>query len=165
MVKQKASLDASFWINTCAANIITFVPQYFDILAPSIVTQEIRYPLDRLGISSYSGTLFAEWVQTGKITIQDPDLPVEWFQAGENAAIALALQYNYFLLMDDANPYHRAKIAGLKVIGTAEFIVLLFDHNLLSYDSAVDAMRQTHASKKQKREGLFVLESLARRKG
>lgn len=83
---------------------------------------------------------------------------------GENAAIALALEYDYFLLIDDANPYHRAKAAGLKVVGSNEFAVLLYDHGRITYKAASAAIRQTHASKKQKRLALVALETLNRYK-
>lgn len=165
MVKQNASLDASFWINCCAAGIIQFVSNYFQLFAPIIVATEIRYPLSVLGIQAASSVLFNTWVNSGQAILQDPQKPVNWFQQGENAAIALAVEQNYFLLMDDANPYHRAKSVGLKVIGTAEFIVLLFDHGHINYTAATDAVKQTQASKRQKRDALVALESLMRHKG
>ena len=165
MVKQNASLDASFWINACAGNIIEFTLHYFYLFAPSIVAEEIRYPLHVLGMQATSSLLFNQWVGSGKIMLQEPNAPVDWFQQGENAAIALAVEQNYFLLMDDANPYHRAKSMGLNIIGTAEFTILLFDQGHLTYAAAVDAIKQARASKPQKRKGLTVLESLARRKG
>jgi len=163
-VKQNASLDASFWINICAAGLAQFVSEYFTLFANSIVAQEIRYPLDMLGITSQAAVLFNAWIQFGKINLQDPARSIKWFQEGENAAIALAIEYDYFLLIDDANPYHRAKAAGLKVVGSNEFTILLYDHGRITYEAASTAIRQTHASKKQKRLALVTLETLKRYK-
>ena len=160
--KQNASLDASFWINVCVIDLVQFVGDYFVLFVNSIVAQEIRYPLDVLGIDSRTAVLFNDWVQAGKITLQDPKQPVDWFQEGENAAIALAIENDYFLLMDDANPYHRAKAAGLKIVGSNEFTILLYDHGRIAYETAVSAIQQTHASKKQKRLALVTLETLKR---
>lgn len=164
-MKQNASLDASFWINACAANIVEFAPSYFQLYASTTVAEEIRYPLTVLGIESLSAILFNQWVETGVITLQDAQINIDWFQRGENAALALAIQYGYWLLMDDANPYHRARSAGLKVVGTSELVVLLFDHNYLAHDVAVAAIKQTNASQRLKRDSLVMLEFLARRKG
>jgi predicted nucleic acid-binding protein len=164
VVKQNASLDASFWINVCIAQIVEYLPDYFTIYAPPSVTAEIRYPLDVLGIPAYSVVLFNRWVNEKTILIQEPLTTEEWYQPGENDAIALAKEIHGFLLIDDANPYHRAKTLGLQVVGTAEMIILLFDKGKLSYELAVDAIQRTHASKKQKREALIFLETLARRK-
>jgi predicted nucleic acid-binding protein len=165
MIKQNASLDASFWINACASGTIEFVPNYFQLFAVPLIAEEIRYPLTTLNIQSASALLFNAWVSAARITLQDPQTSLHWFHQGENAAIALAIEQDYFLLMDDANPYHRAKSMGLKIVGTAEFIVLLFDHNLITYPRAVEAVQQTNISKGQKRAALIAVEMLMRRKG
>jgi len=158
-------MDASFWINLCVSQAIQFLPPYFQLYVPEVVVQEIRYPLEILGIQSMTVSLFDQWRTNSWITLRNPSANVNWFQPGENAAIALALQQNYYLLMDDANPYHRAKRAGIKVVGSSEFIVLLLDHGKLSFEEAVEALKQNHASKKQKQEAIVVLEILRRRKG
>ncbi len=163
-MKQYASLDASFWINVCNANIAAYLKNYFQLYAASVVAKEIRYPLDILGIPSSTAVLFNQWVEQGVITIQDPQTPVDWFQSGENAAIGLAMENRCFLLIDDANPYHKAKAAGIKVVGSSEFIIFLFDQAQISFDQAIEAFNQSHASKKQKRDALFALELLKRYK-
>jgi predicted nucleic acid-binding protein len=165
MLKQNASCDASFWINTCASEIEEHLTEYFHLFATTVVADEIRYPLQVLGIQAQSSLRFNQWVQSGQVILQDPKSPVEWFQPGENAAIGLALEQGYLLLMDDANPYHRARAAGLKVIGTAEFVVLLFDHKRINYDTASLAIKRMRTSREQKRDAFVLLEHLARRKG
>lgn len=131
---------------------------------PPSVAAEIRYPLDVLGIHTYSASLFNRWVHEKLIHIQEPLTTEDWYQQGENDAIALAKELNGFLLIDDANLYHRAKSLGLQVVGSAELTILLYDHDRLSYDLAIEAIQQTHASKKQKRVGHMFLEALSRRK-
>ena len=164
MEKQNASLDASFWINAYNGEIVHLVPDYFRLFACGVVAEEIRYPLDVLGLSAAGPLLFNEWCRAGIITLQDPQTPVDWFQRGENAAIALAIEQGYFLLIDDANPYHMARSKGLKVVGTMDFAVLLYDHGRLSYDAALAAIQGARASKKQKRDAIVALETLIRRK-
>jgi predicted nucleic acid-binding protein len=101
---------------------------------------------------------------SGKIRLQNPKEPVSWFQSGENAAIALAIEQDYFLLIDDANPYHLAKKAGLKVVGTSDFSVFLYDQGRITYDAATEALRQMQISKKQRRVAMMTLAELKRLK-
>ena len=165
IVKHNASLDASFWINIVLAGLVDFINEYFYLFVNTIVAQEIRYPLVALGIASQTVVLFNDWVQSDKINLQDPTQQlVDWFQEGENAAIALAMEHDYYWWIDDAIPYHRAKAAGLKMVGSSEFAILLYDHGHITHETAVSATQQTHASKKQKRLALVTLETLKRHK-
>jgi hypothetical protein len=163
-MKQNASLDASFWINACEGNLVEFLPDYFFLFASSIVAREIRYPLDVLEIEAKTPLLFNQWCNSGQVDLQDPVSPVDWFQQGENAAIALAIEQGYFLLIDDTNPYHRAKSVGLKVIGTNDFAVFLVDQGRLSPKAATAAIKKMRTGKKQKQNALLAVESLSRRK-
>jgi len=166
MTKQNASLDASFWINAYDAGLARFLPDYFQLFVCSPVDKEIRYPLEVLGVKEAAGpSLFVEWCQSGIIILQEPQQPVDWYQAGENTAIALALEREYFLLIDDANPYHLAKSKGLKVIGTTDLAVFLYDQGRLTYTEATAAIEALRSSKKQKRDAMIALEILAREKG
>lgn len=163
-MKQNASFDASFWINVCAANIEAHITDYFHLFVVDEVAVEVRYPLDVLHMQSRTAILFNAWLAQGKITPQNPKEPVSWFQSGENAAIALAIEKGYFLLIDDANPYHRAKSAGVAVVGSSDFTVFLYDHGRISYEVATEALRQMQISKKLKRVALMTLAELKRLK-
>jgi hypothetical protein len=166
MVKQNASLDASFWINAYDADLIRFLPDYFRLFVCRSVAGEIRYPLDMLGIKEAAcPSLFVEWCKSGIITLEDPRKPVNWYLAGENAAIALAIERGYFLLIDDANPYHFAKAQSLKVVGTADLAVFLYDQGHLTFAETTVAINALRSSKKQKRDAMTALGILAREKG
>ncbi|MFQ5420350.1 MAG: hypothetical protein ACE5EY_08300 [Anaerolineae bacterium] len=52
----------------------------------------------------------------------------------------------------------------LNIVGSGEFAILLYDHGYITYETAVSALQQTHASKKQKRLALVTLETLKRHK-
>ncbi len=71
-MKQNASVDASFWINSCSANIIEFLPDYFQLYATSVIAKEVRYLLDELQIKAHSTTVFNRFVDVGFIILQDP---------------------------------------------------------------------------------------------
>lgn len=163
-MKQNASFDTSFWINVCVGNTVAYVNEYFNLFTTNEVAEEIRYPLDILGIKSQSTLLFNKWLNQDKITLQNPNNPVSWFQSGENAAIALAIEQRYFILIDDANPYHRAKNAGLSVIGSSDFTVFLYDQDHITFEGAMGALQQMQISKKLRRTASVTLESLKRLK-
>lgn len=165
MLKQNASIDASFWINCCAGGIVESVPLYFHLYVTAPVVDEIRYPATVLGMMPYSVTLFNEWITSRKIVVQNPASSIDWFQAGENAAIGLAAESGYWLLIDDANAFHRAKHFGLNVVGTADFTILLYDQATITLQQAQDALNGIRISRRQRRQALTLLESLARRKG
>lgn len=159
-MKQNASFDASFWINVCNANIFIHLLDYFYLFTPDEVAAEIRYPLAVLNMPSRTATLFNDWLAEAKITLQNPNEPVAWFQSGENAAIALAVEQGYFLLIDDTNPYHRAKSAGLSVIGSSDFLVFLYDQGHVTYDAVTGALQQIQISKKQRRLAMMAAAEL-----
>lgn len=165
MEKQNASLDASFWINAFDGGVVQFLPEYFNLFVCRVAAEEIRYPLDVLGIPAAAPSLFDQWCKSGTVALQDPQARVNWFQRGENAAIALAIEHGYFLLIDDASPYHFAKSQGLKVVGTMDLAVFLYDQGRLSYSAAVSTIKALRASEKLKREAMIALEIVARAKG
>jgi hypothetical protein len=40
-LKQSGSLDSSFWINACAADITEFLPDYYELFACQAVADEL----------------------------------------------------------------------------------------------------------------------------
>lgn len=165
MVKQNALMDASFWINCCAGGIVQFVPAYFQLLVSTPVVNEIRYPFVFLGMKTYSVDTFEQWIGDGRIVLRDPALPIEWFQTGENAAIGLAVESDSWLLIDDANPYHRAKAFSASAsLERRAFTILLFDQGKITADIAFNALRAMRISRGQRRQALSLLETLIRRK-
>jgi predicted nucleic acid-binding protein len=165
MEKQPASLDASFWIGAHKVDLVSFLPEYFNLFVCQAVADEIRYPLEVLGIPAASSTLFDEWCQTRRITLQEPKAPVHWFQRGENYAAALALEHGYWLLIDDNAAYHFAKSRGIEVVGTMDFTVFLYEQGRLSYQTAMSTLRSLDAAVSLARKAMITLETLARMKG
>ena len=99
------------------------------------------------------------------VLVQDPVTPVNWFQQGENQAIALASERGYWLLIDDSNPYHLAKSRGIRVFGTPDFVIVLYDQGRLSYENAQIALQAMQVSKHLRREAMGLLANLAHLKG
>jgi len=161
----KASLDASFWINAHQVGLTSFLPQYFQLFVCSEVEREILHPLTTKGLPVAAALQFQEWCEAKIITRQEPARPVDWYHVGENAAIALAIDGNYVLLIDDQNPYHYARSKGLKVVNSADFVVLLYHLGKLSYPIAESTISRLGLGKHLSRTALAALGMLARRKG
>jgi len=164
-LKQSASLDSSFWINACVAGIVEFLLDYYDLFACQAVAEEVLYPLRVLGMPIEAAELFQAWLDAGRIALQEPTAPLEWFQTGENLAAALARERGYRLLIDDENPYHFARAHNLRVLGTPDFVVALYHHERLSYDQARSILTQSGAARHLKRAALFILATLAQERG
>lgn len=161
----KASLDASFWINSHQVGLTSFLPEYFQLFVCAEVEREILYPLTTQGLPVPAALQFQEWC-AGKIIIrQSPAKPVDWYHVGENAAIALAIDNQYVLLLDDQNPYHFARAHNLKVVSSADFVVLLYVANRLSHVVAEATISRLGLGKHLARTALTVLAALAQRRG
>ena len=165
MTMVKASLDASFWINAYQCGLTLFLPEYFQIFVCSEVEREILYPLTTKGPPVAPALWFQEWCNTGIITRQELLQPVNWFPVGKNTAIALAIENNYLLLIDDQNAYHFARSRGIKVTNSVDFVLLLYNANKLSYPTAVSTISRLGLGKDLARTALAGLAVLARRKG
>lgn len=78
---------------------------------------------------------------------------------------ALAIDGNYVLLIDDQNPYHFARSRGLRVVNSADFVVLLYRVGKLNYTAAESTIGRLGLGRHLARTALAALGTLARRKG
>jgi hypothetical protein len=161
----KASLDASFWINAHQAGLTCFLPEFFQLLVCADVEREVLYPLTTQGLPVPAALQLQEWCAGEIIIRQSPANPVDWYHVGENAAIALAMENRCVLLLDDQNPYHFARAHNLKVVSTADFVVLLYVTGRLSHGVAEATIGRLGLGKRLARTALTVLAVLAERRG
>lgn len=164
-MKQNASLDASFWFNACEARVIGFLLNYYNLFVCRAVADEILYVKQVLGLPSTACELFSDWQKQGIVTLAEPQRPVDWFDSGENQAIALAMERGYRLLIDDGAPYNYAKSKEITVHGTAEFIVFLYRRDLLTYKDALTRIAGLEINKRLQRVAMRALALLAQAKG
>jgi predicted nucleic acid-binding protein len=99
------------------------------------------------------------------VIVQDSEQPVDWFQPGENAAIGLALERGYRLLIDDRAPYHRAKARSLRAISMADFILLVYAQGQLGYHEAQAKLSTLKISEHIRRVVMHSLGRLATKRG
>lgn len=162
---REAVLDSSFWINAFRANLTIFVANDFMLFAPSAVVDEVERIISSTESLSDSGAAFKEWREKGQIQVKEPRASVGWFHPGENAAIALAIEQHYQLLLDDNPPYHRAKEHGLQVVSTADYIAALYTEGRLTYIEAIERLKSTEINKDVIRKTLNLIALIAQVKG
>jgi predicted nucleic acid-binding protein len=165
MNRRSAVLDASFWINACQVGLVRFLPDYFCLFVCSAVETEILHPLVTKGLPVPAAVQFRTWREDGKITLQDPARPVDWLHIGENAAIALALEQGYVLLVDDQHAYHRARAHEVVAINSADFGVMLYAADRLDYAQAKSILSSLEVGKHLYRTAMAALGILARQRG
>ena len=159
-----AVLDASFWINAVRSGIAPYLTGYFSLVVTPGVAAELTALLGRPEPPE-SAILFGDWQQRGLIQPAAPERPLERFDAGENEAIALALEQGWVLLIDNSAPrdWSRGPL-GLRVVDSPAFAVFLHDHGRLDYIEVTAVLARSQAARRVIREALILLAELARRK-
>ena len=161
MERADAVCDASFWINAERSGILPHLPDFFRLWIPPLVFNEIAAPSGPHG----AGSPIAAWSERGVVQYATPQTTFGRFDAGENQAIALAIERGWALLIDDAQPRHFSRgVLHLTVVDSPAFTVLLYDRGRLSYVQALDALTRSTAGRRLRREALLALAMLKRTK-
>jgi predicted nucleic acid-binding protein len=136
-----ATLDTSFWINAFRSGLLIWLLELFHLAVTDAVVEEIRYPVRRLGVPAPDTAVLEEWLARGTLRRENPSRALPLFGPGEAAAIALAEEQGYILLMDDGRPYQYAKARGLRVVGTPDLVVVLYDRQQFTLQEARTMLR------------------------
>lgn len=141
MEKQPAVIDTSFWVLGHRTDVLAYTLRFFTLFIPDAVRQEIlesdpRYPKRVYGYQE----LFSVFETQGLLTAYNPSHVLSHFHAGEAAAIALSEEKSWWLLINEQRPLTYARRQRLKAVTLPEFIVYLYEYQLLSYRSASDKL-------------------------
>jgi predicted nucleic acid-binding protein len=140
--------------------------ELFHLAVTDAVVEEIRYPTRQLGMPAPDTAMLEEWLARGKLRRENPSRVLPLFRPGEAAAIALAEEQGYFLLMDDGRPYQYAKVRGLRVVGTPDLVVVLYDRQDVTLPEARTTLRSLWGVSNRIREAAgALLEGIARARG
>jgi predicted nucleic acid-binding protein len=140
--------------------------ELFRLAVTDAVVEEIRYPVRHLGVPASDTLVLEEWLASGKLRCENPSQALPLFGPGEAAAIALAEEQGYFLLMDDGRPYRYARARGLRVVGTPDLVVVLYDRQHITLQEARTMLHALLGVSPQTREAaVALLEGIARARG
>lgn len=136
MKKQNAIMETSFWILGHRTDILSYLFRFFTVHVPEVVRQEIlasdpRYPQRVYG---YQET-FTLLKNQDMLAPANPTQPVSQFHAGEAAAIGLAIEKNWWLLINEQRALLFARQQGIKSVTIPEFVIYLYERQILSYRS------------------------------
>jgi predicted nucleic acid-binding protein len=137
MEKPWAVLDTSFWVIGHRVDVLPYLFRFFTLCVPDAVRDEVlapdpRYPLRVYGYQEFFRLLEAQ----GALLMRNPRQRVPQFHAGEAAALALAQDEGWWFLVNEHRALRLARQQGIKAVTVPEFIVYLYEVQLLSLRSA-----------------------------
>ena len=141
MEKQSAVMETSFWVLGHRVDILPYLFRFFTVSVPKAVRGEVlapdpRYPQRVYGYQEMFGLLEDQ----GLLPIRNPTRRVPQFHAGEAAALALALEEGWWLLINEQRALTFARQRDIKALTVPEFIIYLYEAGILSYRSTVDKL-------------------------
>ena len=129
-------LDTSFWVIGHRVDVLSYLFRFFTVCVPDAVRHEVlspdpRYPLRVYGYQEFLRLLEAQ----GALRIRNPTQRVPQFHVGEAAALALARDEGWWLLINEQRALTFARQQGIKAVTVPEFVVYLYEVRLLSLRS------------------------------
>jgi predicted nucleic acid-binding protein len=124
---------------------IDILPKLFErVIVPEIVRDELAHPKAPTVVRNWIASP-PDWVEIRKAEVDSHDPALESLDAGEEAAITLAIEVHAdLLLMDDEEGVAVARGKGLEVTGTLGILVRAAQRRLLVLREAVDRLKQTN---------------------
>lgn len=141
MDKQSAVMETSFWVLGHRIDILTYLFRFFRIFVPEAVRLEVlapdpRYPQRAYGYQEMFRLLEDQDLLSGC----NPTQSLQQFHFGEAAALGLALEKEWWILINEQRPLTFARRRGIKAVTVPEFIVYLYQAQMLSYRSALSKL-------------------------
>ena len=141
MEKLPAVLETSFWVLGHRVDVLSYLHRFFMVFVPEAVHSEVLAPDPRYPQRVYGyQEMFALLEGEGLFSFRNPARNLPRFHAGEAAALALALEEGWWLLINEQRALTFARQRGIKAVTVPEFIVYLYEAHILSYRSALSKL-------------------------
>lgn len=132
-----ASLDTSFWVCASQIGIVPYLFDYFKVHYCTTVEKEIvTTDASKTSLVYPQAQLFLILQEDGRLHRLETTQPLKRFGAGEAYAIALALEHDWTLLINDRRPLMFARALGLQTLSIPSFCVFLYVNGKIT-ESAV----------------------------
>lgn len=133
-----ASLDTSFWNRACEIGVAAYLFGYFKVHYCDAVRREIvTTDPEETRLIYPQAMQFKIYEEDGRLHKAEPQTTLRRFGIGEAAAISLAIEKQWVLLINDNRPLMFAQMQGISCISAPEFCVFLFAEGRITY-AAVD---------------------------
>ncbi len=132
-----ATFDSSFWVHAVYLDLIEFLLSDFELICTKAVE-------DELGRDNPTSRRLKELLADKSIKRAAPRSErIKLYGDGERAAINLALERKFLLLIDDWRPYEAAQAAGVEVVNSLAYLVGLYEQKRITLDRALYALAKT----------------------
>ncbi len=132
-----ATFDSSFWVHAVYLDLIEFLLSDFELICTTAVE-------DELGRDNPTSRRLKALLADKSIKRAAPrSEKIKLHGAGEKAAINLALERKFLLLIDDWRPYEAAQAAGVEVVNSLAYLVGLYEKKRLTLERALHALART----------------------
>jgi predicted nucleic acid-binding protein len=135
--RPKAVLDTSFWVMACRAEVAANCLDYFRIVPPRRVEEEIFTADPQLPTGEYPYATLFRHLRDKMVDPHDPEPPpIKALGPGEAAAIALALALGVPVLINEAKAKTFASRLGVGGVTVPAVIVALYSGRVISAQAA-----------------------------
>ena len=132
-----ATFDSSFWVHAVYLDLIEFLLSDFELICTKAV--------DELGRDNPTSrrlkALLAD--KSIKRAVAPRSEKIKLYGDGERAAINLALERKFPLLIDDWRPYEAAQAAGVEVVNSLAYLIGLYKQKQITLERALHALART----------------------
>jgi len=136
-----ATFDSSFWVHAVYLDLVEFLLADFELICTNAVESE-------LGLDNPTSRRLKTLLADKRIKRAAPrSEKIKLYGNGERAAINLALERKFLLLIDDWRPYEAARTAGVEVINSLAYLIGLYEQKRITLE------RPLHALAKMTRRG------------
>jgi predicted nucleic acid-binding protein len=129
-----ATFDSSFWVHAVYLELVEFLLSDFELMCTKSVENE-------LGRDNPTSRRLKELLADKSIKRAAPrSEKIKLYGDGERAAINLALERKFLLLIDDWRPYEAAQAAGVEVVNSLAYMVGLYEQRRITLKRALQAL-------------------------
>ena len=129
-----ATFDSSFWVHAVYLDLVEFLFADFDLICTKAVENE-------LGGNNPTSRQLRQLLAEKNIKRAAPrSEKIKLYGDGERAAINLALERGWLLLIDDWRPYEAAQAVGVEVINSLAYLIGLYEQKRISLERVLEAL-------------------------
>ena len=132
-----ATFDSSFWVHAVYLDLVELLLSDFELICTRAVE-------DELGRDNPTSRRLKALLADRSIKRAAPrSEKIKLYGDGERAAINLALERKFLLLIDDWRPYEAAQAAGVEVVNSLAYLVGLYEQKRITLERALHALART----------------------
>ena len=132
-----ATFDSSFWVHAVYLDLVDFLLADFELICTQAVENEVGR--DNPTSRRLKALLTDKSIKRAEPTSEK----IKLYGDGERAAINLALERKFLLLIDDWRPYEAAQAAGIEVVNSLAYLIGLYEQKRITLERVLHALART----------------------